>query len=248
MSSDIDIPEHILLIQARPAGDEMLVQEQTCFAKRLGCPVDHLETQNLVEDPFDDGELDRFELCLVGGSGDYSLVDLDADWKRSLVDAMETIATRNLPMFGSCFGFQALVRASGGQLEAIEEQSELGTFEIQLTENGKDDELFGQLPERFNAQLGHNDSVSELPDSLIRLAVSDRCSVQAIRHKSAPIVATQFHPELTHHENMERFKQYIHNYKKPGETLEDAEQRAIDIHAPSPESNRLLTRFIETEL
>ena len=67
------------------------------------------------------------------------------------------------PAFASCWGFQALARALGGEVVTDLVRAEVGTFEIQLTAAGRSDPLFGPLGERFLAQLGHQDVVTRLP-------------------------------------------------------------------------------------
>ncbi len=96
----------------------------------------------------------------------------------------------------------------------------------------------------FDAQLGHNDSVVEMPPGLACLARSERCSVQAVRVPGAPIVATQFHPELTDRDNIRRYLRYLEAYKKPGESMEQARERAEQMHRPSPRANALIAQFV----
>lgn len=235
----------ILLLQARQPGDSILKHEYECFVARTRYPTDAFTTVNLAEERVDRRLLADVDLVTVGGAGEFSIVEGGFRWYDELLDLMGLIVEREIPMFASCFGFHALVQCFGGRLETDPESAEIGTHEIRVTEEGSGDEFFGHLPERFNAQLGHKDSVVELPDGLVRLAHSERCRVQAVRVPKKPVVATQFHPELTAKDNIERYVRYIQNYKKFEETHEDALARAEDIHAPSPEANELLGRFVE---
>lgn len=147
-------------------------------------------------------------------------------------------------MFASCFGFQALVASMGGELRTDASLAELGTFPIEVTEQGASDPVFGPLAPSFDAQLGHNDSVVTLPEGLVCLARSERCPVQAVRVPGAPIVATQFHPELTDRDNIRRYLRYLEAYKKPGESMQEARERAEAMHRPSPQANDLLSTFV----
>lgn len=223
----------------------MLEHEQACFAARLDRAPKSLSTHNFAEGALNPARLDRADVVMVGGSGDFSLVDENFEFHDAFLESIETLIDRQIPTFASCFGFQALVKVMGGTLERDPDRAELGTYTVQLTRQGQTDELFGDLPAQFYAQLGHKDSAVELPNPLVNLAESDRCSVQATRHPTAPIVATQFHPELSEDDNMERFFRYIDRYTEPGETVGEAKQRVQQLHAPSPESNRLLRRFID---
>ncbi len=68
--------------------------------------------------------------------------------------------------------------------------------EVRLTPAGREDPVFGQLPERFLAPIGHQDCVTHLPPGAIVLASIERTENQAFRIESKPIYCTQFHREL----------------------------------------------------
>ena len=184
---------------------------------------------------------------MVGGSGDYSVVKGGFEWHEPLLQMMRAIVAKQVPMFASCFGFQSLVQALGGELVSDPNLGEVGTTPIMLTETGKEDPLFGQLPEVFDAQLGHNDSALTIPDELILTARSERCPHQAVRHKSAPVVATQFHPELTDRDNIKRYLRYLNAYKSDEMTDAQATELAESLHRPSPHANALIGKFLREQ-
>lgn len=238
----------VVLLQARDPDDPMLEHELGCFVARSGLPPTSFISYNLAELPPDEGILDEFDMVMVGGSGDYSVVKGGFDWHDDMLDLMRAVVRRRVPMFASCFGFQALIQSLGGEVITCEQRSEMGTFTISLTDHGARDPLFSNLPRHFEAQLGHNDSAVALPEDLVCLADSTRCEHQAVRHRGAPIVATQFHPELTHEDNIHRYLRYLASYKDPNLTMEEARQRAHSMHRPSPHANGLLRRFVEVFL
>ena len=45
------------------------------------------------------------DAVLVGGSGAYSVTD-DLPWVRDFVRTLGGLVEHNVPLFGSCFGFQ----------------------------------------------------------------------------------------------------------------------------------------------
>ena len=120
---------------------------------------------------------------LVGGSGEYSVLDNNIVIKR-FIDYLGEIVESIVPMFASCFGFQALALAYGGTVIHDEEKAEVGTYEIYTTMNAENDPIFQQLPKRFLAQLGHQDHVTVLPSEFIHLAGSERSEHQAFKHIS----------------------------------------------------------------
>lgn len=244
-----DITENepaILLLQARTEGDPILEHEFECFVDRVDCSTEAFHAVNMVTDGIEPGLLDEFDAVMVGGAGDFSIVEGDFEWYEPLMETMRAVIDRGVPMFASCFGFHALVAALGGRLAHSSERSEVGTFEIRLTDAGRKDSFFGQFPDRFDAQLGHKDSVDELPSKLVRLAESERCQIQAVRVPGEPIFATQFHPELSAADNIERYARYLQNYKGAEETHDEAMERAERIHRESPVANGLLEKFLES--
>lgn len=243
MSRRVD--PRILLIQARQPEDPILEHEFECFVSQTPLSPEAFTAVNLAESSVDADQLDRSDLVMVGGAGDYSIVERGFDWYDHLIEVVDVVCEREIPMFASCFGFHALVDSLGGRLVRDPDRGEIGTHAIHLTDGGRRDDFFGELPDRFDAQLGHKDSVVELPDPLVCMAGSDRCAIQAARIPGKPIVATQFHPELTADDNIERYVRYLQNYKQIDETREEALQRAERIHRTSPEACNLLGRFVE---
>src|SRR5690606_35545765 len=218
--------------------------ERDCFVARSGLPDDALGAVNLVETPPSSALLEGADVIFVGGSGDYSVARGGFDWHQPLLALMREIVDRDIPMFASCFGFQALVQALGGEVGADPARAELGTWQVTLTERGVDDPLFGALPRTFDAQFGHNDSALRLPQQVQWLARSPACDYQALRVTDRRIWATQYHPELTDRDNIKRYLRYLESYRQADETMAQATVRAESMHRPSPESNQLLARFI----
>lgn len=236
---------HILLIQARGPDDPMADHELGAFSSRCGLELRQFSTFNVATDSPDRLQLAGVDGVMIGGSGDFSLVEGGFDWHEDYLALLRRLLNVQIPVFASCFGFQGIVQVLGGRLDACEDRAEIGTFAITLTEAGKADPLFGTLPRRFDAQLGHNDSAVKLCDELIHLARSDRCEYQAVRVKNRPVVATQFHPELTRSDNLDRFRSYLKNYKQPGQNLDEAMEYAEKIHRESPHCCSLLESFVQ---
>lgn len=236
----------ILLIQARLAGDPMARHEIDSFSDACGLPAEHFEIFNMVTHRMGDFRIEGVDAVMIGGSGEFSLAQGGFVWHDDFLDIIRRIVEVGIPTFGSCFGFQGIVQALGGRLEADEDRSEVGTFSISLTEDvGEEDPIFGHLPPAFDAQLGHNDSVIELPDGLTHLASSERCHYQAIRVGDGPIVASQFHPELTREGSLARFRNYLEGYKRADQNMEEAMAYAEAMHRPSSEASSLLRAFVD---
>ena len=230
------------LIQCRAINDPVRGEELACFAERLGVPADHIRVADLLRDPLDQSLLTGADALLVGGSGDYSVLDPNPEIKR-FIDFLVETAGRRFPTFASCFGFQALALGLGGQVVRDPQNAEVGSYELTTLPDAASDPLFAEVPSTFVAQLGHQDRASSLGEGLIPLARSERVSLQAFRVAGAPVYATQFHPEMTWLDNRRRLERYMSKYGVGLFGPEEA-QRRLDSHRPSPEANALLPRFV----
>ena len=100
-----------------------------------------------------------------------------------------------IPFLGICYGHQLIANMYGGKVDNDKGQSKFGSYEVQLTEDGKRDPLLGQLPEHFFTQYAHNDSVTTLPEGATLLAEGSRCRFSALRYGDKGYTF-QFHPEV----------------------------------------------------
>lgn len=232
----------ILLLQARLSDDPMAEQEHRCFVSRTGLPREAIACHDLCAGPPTIAELERHDALMVGGSGEFYISKENLPEFDAFMEFLREVVERGRPAFFSCFGYQSLVRALGGSLIHDPPSAEVGTYELTLTEPGKADPLFGYLPERFMAQMGHKDRASRVPDGTLNLASSERSPYQALCIPGKPIWATQFHPELDRSTNLERFNRYQDKYGPlSGEECDAVRARFGD----SPEASTLLSRFLE---
>jgi GMP synthase (glutamine-hydrolysing) len=195
--------------------------------------------------------LQRADMLLLGGSGHYSVATRAIDaaesdrprsaWLDRTLDALREIHQLAIPTFASCWGFQAMARAMGGECVNDVPNAEVGTVELQLTDAGASDPIFGTLPLQFAAQAGHEDHVVRLPKDAELLASSLRVPEQAFRFIGRPIYCTQFHPELDQAAMLERviaYPEYI--ARIAGISFDEFVQNGRE----TPEANSLLRRFV----
>ncbi|HEX2806494.1 MAG TPA: glutamine amidotransferase, partial [Kineosporiaceae bacterium] len=113
---------------------------------------------------------------------------------------------------------------------------------VTLSSQGRQDALLGDLPETFDAFVGHKEAISRLPHHAALLAGSPDCPVQAFRI-GGHVYATQFHPELDVHGLCTRIEVYKHaGYFEP--------HLADDLKAMARRSNvthptTILRRFVQ---
>jgi GMP synthase (glutamine-hydrolysing) len=229
------------LLQARIAGDPVRTEEQLAFAARLELHPSAVEPFDLLSEEINlETVTEGVDAVLVGGSGAYSVLH-DEVWLRQFIDVMGAIADTGFPTFASCFGFQAMVLALGGDIGSDEDGAEVGSFDVFLADAGFTDPLFSDLPVRFVAQQGHKDHALSIPTQTVNLARSECCAYQAIRVVDKPVYATQFHAELTRDDNLTRFQRYFEMYSSAYGASQA--RRMLNDFRPSPEANGLLRRF-----
>ena len=225
------------LLQIRNSTDPVRDEEVDCFVRRLAVAPEQVTPIDVLRQPLDARIYEQHDAVLVGGSGEYSVLD-DAAPIRALLDFLGETATRGFPTFASCFGFQAMSLALGGEVVHDPDRAEVGTFEIGLTDHAAGDVIFGDLPLRFHAQQGHKDHVTRLPSVARHLASSERSAHQAARFGDGLVWATQFHPELTVEDNRQRVMRYLELYVSD---LDNVLSRMQDSHA----THGLLARFAD---
>ncbi len=105
-----------------------------------------------------------------------------------------------IPVFGICYGFQAMAQALGGTV-ARTGQREYGGTPLRVTTPGV---LFADLPGAQSVWMSHGDSVSEAPAGFLVTAESDGAPVAAFEAPDRRLAGVQFHPEVLHSEHGQR--------------------------------------------
>jgi GMP synthase (glutamine-hydrolysing) len=233
----------ILLLQAREIHDDARHNERRSFALRAGISEASITPYDLLSGTPTLQEVRKYDALMVGGSGNYYVSKGNLPGFPAVMELLREVTAVGHPTFASCFGFQLMVEALGGCIVYEEATMEVGTYELSLTEAGQSDNLFGILPNRFQAQLGHKDRADSLPEGTINLASSANSFYQALRVPEKPIWATQFHPELTGNENRKRFERYLDGYAA---TMSQEElERTLNRFTESPETEELIPRFLD---
>ncbi len=229
-----------LLLQVRDAHDPMRPQEVRCFVRALRSAPEQIRTYDLLSGVPTRAQLDQVDVVLLGGSGDYSVAE-GGPWLPAALEAMRELYDWSKPTFASCWGFQAMAKALGGDVINDLSRAELGTHDCRLTSTGQRDPIFGPLGESFRAQMGHQDIVVRLPKDAILLASTETVENQAFTFPDKPMYCTQFHPELNRANLLERVKAYPQYIERVAHmTLE----QFIDNCQDTPETEALLRRFV----
>ncbi|MDP4961712.1 MAG: glutamine-hydrolyzing GMP synthase [Mycobacterium sp.] len=98
-----------------------------------------------------------------------------------------------IPVFGICYGFQAMAQALGGTVERT------GTSEYGRTElNVLGGELHSRLPGTQPVWMSHGDAVTIAPVGFEVVATSPGAPVAAFEDRSRGLAGVQYHPEVIH--------------------------------------------------
>jgi len=100
-----------------------------------------------------------------------------------------------VPVFGICYGFQAMARALGGTVAHTGRREFGGTV---LTVAPAAGVLLRDLPSSLPVWMSHGDSVTEAPAGFTVTAASPGAEVAAFEDLAGRRAGTQFHPEVGH--------------------------------------------------
>jgi GMP synthase (glutamine-hydrolysing) len=98
-----------------------------------------------------------------------------------------------LPVFGICYGFQAMAQALGGTV-AHTGTSEYGRTELKVLGG----ELHSGLPSVQPVWMSHGDAVTAAPDGFDVVASSPGAQVAAFENRDRRLAGVQYHPEVMH--------------------------------------------------
>ena len=233
----------VVLLQVRyPWHERAEIQERECFAGRCAAVEVRWRAVNLVARPEVGLEtVAGADAVMIGGAGSHTVTER-YPFSEPLAELIRALVAEGRPLFGSCYGHQAITQALGGRVVTDPAREEVGTFELELTPEGRRDPLFAGLPGRFPAHFGHHDVVAELPPGAVELARTAVCPNQVFRLAGRPVYGAQFHCEMTCEQMAIRLGMYQAEYL-PGSDLEAELLRRL---AATPEAESLLCRFLQT--
>lgn len=100
-----------------------------------------------------------------------------------------------IPVFGICYGFQAMTEALGGTIAATGDR-EYGRTELQLAGDGG--VAHAHAPEQHEVWMSHGDAVSEAPAGFTVTATTKGAPVAAFENLEKRMAGVQYHPEVKH--------------------------------------------------
>lgn len=125
----------------------------------------------------------RFDGWLIGGSP-ASVHDKDP-WVGQLFDLIRRLVAEGQPIFGACFGHQAIALALGGGVDKNPGGWVFGLVETEI--EGVPMKLYGS----------HVEQVVSLPPGAVVLGGTPECPVASFAIPGR-VMTTQYHPEMSH--------------------------------------------------
>ncbi|OBB06846.1 glutamine amidotransferase, partial [Mycobacteriaceae bacterium 1482268.1] len=201
----------------------------------------------LTHSPLGDINLDDWSGIILGG-GPYNASDppeskssTQRRVESELLQLVDHIVDRDFPFLGCCYGVGMLGSVIGATVDRSYPEP-VAAVTVTLTPAGRQDPLFAELPDVFDAFGGHREAASALPADAVCLASSPDCPIQAFR-VGANAYATQFHPELDLQGILTRIDVYKnYGYFAP-ESAESLKTAARQRHIEYPPT--ILKRFVQ---
>jgi GMP synthase (glutamine-hydrolysing) len=245
MSVDTDDAPFLLLsIRGEDAAAE---DEYGAMMRFSGLDKSRLHRIRLTHRSLGAIDLEDWSGIILGG-GPYNVSDPAASKSATqqrveseLLGLIGRIVEHDFPFLGCCYGVGTLGSVIGATIDRTYPEP-VAAVTITLTPEGRDDPLFADLPDVFDAFGGHKESASSLPSDVVSLASSSTCPIQAFR-VGENTYATQFHPELDAegmHTRIDVYKDYGYFEPEAAESMKaDALQHDVQ-HPPA-----VLRRFVE---
>lgn len=108
----------------------------------------------------------------------------------------KSLFTAGIPVFGICYGFQAMAQALGGVVEQTG-LSEFGRTTAHISEHGQ---LFDKAKTEQSVWMSHGDAVAKAPQGFTTLAHTAGAKVAAFENPQLRAAGVQWHPEVLHTE------------------------------------------------
>jgi GMP synthase (glutamine-hydrolysing) len=227
--------------------DEAADDEYRSMMHFAGLDEDGLQRIQLTRRPLGAIDIADWSGIILGG-GPYNASDAPESKtptqrrvESELLPLIARIVDDDFPFLGCCYGVGTLGAVIGATVDRTYPEP-VGGMTIQTTDAGRDDPLFAEVPEVFDAYGGHKEAASTLPADVACLATSAACPVQAFRVRDN-VYATQFHPEL----DLEGIETRIDVYKDYGYFApESAEALKVDVRRWDVRfPGTILRRFVE---
>ncbi len=127
-------------------------------------------------------------------TGSPASAQSDDDWILALLDLIRRIEAARRPMFGACFGHQAIARALGGAVADNPGPFVLGIVEVNVETAAP---WMAPAQARFRIAAAHGEQVTGMPPGAVLNASGPGCPIAGFTI-GTHVFTTEYHPEMTH--------------------------------------------------
>ena len=115
------------------------------------------------------------------------------------------VFTSGVPVFGMCYGFQAMAQSLGGEVRRTG-RSEFGRTSVEVGSAGT---LLAEVPAQHRVWMSHGDSVVAAPEGFAVLASTEGSPVAAFEDVGRGLAGVQWHPEVLHSEHGQKVLEHF---------------------------------------
>src|ERR1700754_610751 len=179
-------PFLLLSIRAEAAAAD---DEYGAVMRFAGLGTNGLQRIRLTHESLGDIDLDDWSGIILGG-GPYNVSDpqdskspTQRRVESELLSLTDRIVESDFPFLGCCYGVGILGSVVGATVDRSYPEP-VAAVTVTLSPEGREEPLFAELPDVFDAFGGHKEAASSLPSDVVCLASSPDCPVQAFRFGS----------------------------------------------------------------
>ena len=137
-------------------------------------------------------------VILTGGSAGI--------YRKSIANDFISLLSFDVPVLGICLGHQIISIGFGGLMSKCKEKQDK-IQEIKIFP--KKDPIFKGFDDVISLREKHSYYIKRTPDNFMIIAGSDKCKVEAIKHKRRPIYGFQAHPEMSGEDGEKLIKNFL---------------------------------------
>jgi GMP synthase (glutamine-hydrolysing) len=134
---------------------------------------------------------DGFDAVLVFGGRMNVGEEAANPWLDDEYELLRGWVSEEKPLLGVCLGGQTLAHATGGRVSRGR-RWQAGFYEVELSDDGRNDPVLGVLPDRFEALLANAYEFEPAPEAIRLAATADQQQAFRVGRRAWGV---QFHPE-----------------------------------------------------
>lgn len=170
----------------------LLINNHTQHLDSLNRGLVGHETETQMYRPGIDFHTDDKDLVILSGGGGEGL-EINDEFKPGKLwyeDQMKFVLACDKPIIGICMGFEVICRAYGAKVQKLDRLIQ-GFKELKINPEGVN--YFNK--KKLKQYESHEWFVPEVSSFCLDVLAKSETGVEIVRHRTRPMLATQFHPE-----------------------------------------------------